>query len=349
MLKRYDIPLFTILMLLLAASLVSCEKESHEPASDKTPIKFGKVETRAPVNLWEDMKGEGKGDGFGVFANVSGAENPPLLENENVYWNGSLWTYDKTKYWISDHTFHFFAYYPYFDGEEAITSVVANGNGEVGYQLTFETPEKADVDLLSAYIEVDTGADDFDASSYSVPLAFNHELVNLNLNIWRDDGKHQNDQMRIRKVTLSNIRKGGTYSSNTDRWEPSDDRLTLEKIYEGGADYDNIGGATVQSNGTLITGGVPAKPFTGVMLVPQTLDGSSPVSLKIQYELKRQNAADWEQAELETVLPSVTWEPNRRYTYNVVLSSVTDITVYYIQTKVDPWGTPQVGGTVIIK
>ena len=67
------------------------------------------------------------------------------------------------------------------------------------------------------------------------------------------------------------------------------------------------------------------------------------------YELKRQNAADWEEAELETVLPSITWKAGQRYTYNVVLSSVTDITVYYIQTKVDPWGTPQVGGTVIIK
>lgn len=337
-------------MLLLAASLVSCEKESHEPASDKTPIKFGKVETRASVNSVDNMKGEGKGDGFGIFANVSGAENPPLLENENVYWNGSLWTYYNTQYWISDHTFHFFAYYPYFDGEEAITSVVANGNGEVGYQLTFETPEKADVDLLSAYIEVYTGADTFDASE-SVPLEFNHELVNLNLNIWRDHGKHQNDQMRIRQVTLSNIRKAGTYSSSTDSWTLSDEMLTLEEVYEGGTDEDNIGAAQVNDDGTLeaITRLLPAEPFSDVMLIPQTLDESNSVSLRILYEIKRNNAADWEQAELETVLPDLTWEANRRYTYNVVLSSVTDITVYYIQTKVDPWGTPQVGGTVIIK
>ena len=81
-------------------------------------------------------------------------------------------------------------------------------------------------------------------------------------------------------------------------------------------------------------------------LMPQTL---SNVALKISYQLKRQNATDWESTELETVLPSITWENNKRYTYNVVLSSVTDITIYYIQTKVDPWGTPQVGGTVIIK
>jgi hypothetical protein len=184
--------------------------------------------------------------------------------------------------------------------------------------------------------------------SETVDLQFGHILTSVRLNIWRDHGKHENDHMRIRKVTLSNIRKGGTYSSNTDPWEPSNEKLTLEKVYEGGS--ANIGAVTVQENGKLDPGGSkPADPFDDMMLIPQTLDGSSPVSLKIQYELKRQNAADWETAELEAVLPSFTWEPSRRYTYNVVLSSVTDITVYYIQTKVDPWGTPQVGGTVIIK
>ena len=114
------------------------------------------------------------------------------------------------------------------------------------------------------------------------------------------------------------------------------------------SDTDNIGAATME-NGTLTTGGTPANPFDDMMLLPQTLDADNSVSLKIVYELKRQNAADWEEAELETVLPSITWNAGQRYTYNVVLSSVTDITVYYIQTKVDPWGTPQVGGTVIIK
>ena len=108
MLKRYDISLFTILMLLLAASLVSCEKESHEPASDKTPIKFGKVETRTSVNSVNDMKGEGKGDGFGVLASMNGAAGTSaaavyslFMESENVYWDDTYdaWTYDNTQYW----------------------------------------------------------------------------------------------------------------------------------------------------------------------------------------------------------------------------------------------------------
>ena len=115
-------------------------------------------------------------------------------------------------------------------------------------------------------------------------------------------------------------------------------------------DDDNIGGAIVQSDGTLITGGVPAEPFTEVMLIPQTMDASNRVSLKVLYQLKMFDGEDkWEDVELETELPYGTWEPNRRYTYNVVLSSVKDITFYYIQTKITPWGAPQVGGTIIIK
>ena len=170
----------------------------------------------------------------------------------------------------------------------------------------------------------------------------------MSLNIWRDGGKHQNDQMRIRKVTLSNIRKAGTYSSSTNTWAPTNEKLAMEYTNDTIADSDNIGGA-IKKNDSYEFGGVASVPFNELMLLPQTIDASNSVSLKIEYELKRQNAADWESAELETILPSITWNAGQRYTYNVVLSSVTDITVYYIQTKVDPWGTPQVGGTVIIK
>ena len=261
------------------------------------------------------------------------------MDNQFVKYNDGKWEYSPLRYWLPETEFNFIATYPYDQNEKHYT--FDSENSAVSLTVT-ETPSEED--FLIATNMTDTSVEGF---SETVDLQFRHVLTSVGLNIWRDGGKHQNDQMRIKKVTLSNIRKGGTYSSNTDLWEPSNEKLTLEIVYEGGS--DNIGAAIVQDNGTLDTGGIPANPFNDMMLVPQTLDGGSPVSLKIQYELKRQNAADWETAELEAVLPSVTWEPNWRYTYNVVLSSVTDITVYYIQTKVDPWGTPQVGGTVIIK
>ena len=306
------------------------------PMTETLPaIEFSNVSTKATVDDIQD-------DGFGVWALLDNATvtDELILNNAEVTYNSAAgsWEYSPLRYWIDESVFTFLAAYP----NEGFT--FDPGNSSLNLTLA-KTPSQ--VDYMVATNMTDTSVEGF---SETVDLQFRHVLTSVGLNIWRDGGKHQNDQMRIKKVTLSNIRKGGTYSypSNTDPWTPTDDRLTLEKIYETVSDDDNIGAATME-NGTLETGGVPADPFNDMMLIPQTLDGSSPVSLKIQYELKRQNAADWETAELEAVLPSFTWEPNRRYKYNVVLSSVTDITVYYIQTKVDPWGTPQVGGTVIIK
>ena len=325
----------TVAMMSIACS---CGKNSLETPAPETQsaIEFSNVSTKATL---DDIQK----DGFGVWALLDNATvtDELILDNAEVTYNSEAgsWKYSPLRYWIDKSVFTFLAAYP----NEGFSLDASNSS----LNLTLsETPSQDD--YMVATNMTDTSVEDY---SRTVDLQFRHILTSVRLNIWRDHGKHQNDQMRIRKVTLSNILKGGTYSSNTDRWAVSNERLTMEKVYEGGSDEDNIGAAQVNDDGTLetITRLGPADPFDDMMLIPQTLDGSSPVSLKIQYELKRQNAADWETAELETVLPSVTWDPNRRYTYNVVLSSVTDITVYYIQTKVDPWGTPQVGGTVIIK
>ena len=273
--------------------------------------------------------------GFGVWAFITNSEKP-YMENRKVEYIDDEWVYSPIKYWLVDTKFSFVATYPYVENSTYTTK-----SGAVELTLS-ETP--SNTDYLVALKSVDTGDIAFDPSE-SVSLQFQHLLSNVSLNVWRDGAKHQNDQMRVLKVTLSNIRKEGTYNSSTGTWATTDKRLTLTNE----TDSDNIGAAIKDGdNLTFSSGGYT--PFSGMMLLPQTIDASNyRVSLKIEYELKRQNAADWEEAELETVLPAITWKKGKQYVYNVVLSSVKDITVYYIQTKVDPWGTPQVGGTVIIK
>ena len=329
---------YFIVAVAVMSIVCSCDRNSLEtpPEETQSAIGFSNVSTKATIT---DLQT----NGFGVWAFLNNATvtNMLIMDNTHVTYKDESWVYSPLRYWVNDSKFSFVAAYP-FDEPSAYT--FDSDNNTVKLRLS-ETPSQED--YMVATNTTDTSVEGF---SETVDLQFNHILTSVGLNIWRDHGKHQNDQMRIRKVTLSNIRKAGTYSSQTNLWTLSNDKLTLEKTYEGGSEDDNIGAAIVKDDGTLetITRLQPASPFGNVMLIPQTLDASM-VSLKILYELKRQNAADWEQAELETFLPSGTWEPNRRYTYNVVLSSVTDITIYYIQTKVDPWGTPQVGGTVIIK
>lgn len=319
----------------------SCGKNSLETPAPETPsaIEFSNVTTKATL---DDIQT----NGFGVWALLDNetVTDELILNNAEVKYNSAAgtWEYSPLRYWIDKSVFTFLAAYPY--DESAYT--IDPSNSSLNFSLS-ETPSQED--YLMATNMTDTSVEDY---SRTVDLQFKHILTSVSLNIWRENVKHNQDKIRIIKVTLGNIRKAGTYTytSSNDLWTPSNERLTLEKTYEGGSDDDNIGGAIVQSNGTLITGGVPAEPFTEVMLIPQTMDASNRVSLKVHYQLKRFDGEDkWEDVELEAELPYGTWEPNRRYTYNVVLSSVKDIAFYYIQTKITPWGAPQVGGTIIIK
>lgn len=328
----------TYLALLLIAGL-SCNNDPMPDAPNgKYPILFRcSDETRAEATV-ESMKSDT--NGFDVYAYFETNTGAKVSFEKNVKWDDSkdMWLYDGIEYWVIGATYWFKAVYP-----KGIATVDNDDSSSIKLSVT-ETP--SEIDFLIAENGPITSVEGYDTA---VDLQFKHVLTSVGLNIWRDGGKHQNDQMRIKTVTLGNILKSGTYSTaNTGAWSYNDDRLKVEKVYENFSDTDNIG-AAVLNNGTLEKGGTPANPFGDMMLLPQTLDDSNVVSLKIVYELKRQNAADWEEAELEAVLPNKTLNPGQRYTFNVVLSSVTDITIYYIQTKVDPWGTPQVGGTVIIK
>ena len=326
-----------ILTLFAAVALVGCHNEPTPVAPD-TPraIAFDNVTTRAGLTDLQD-------DGFGVWAviNNTTVQNFMLMDNQHVeYDETDGWYYSPMQYWIDNTKFNFTATYPYDSNASYFSYNTEKNAVELAVS---ETPSQ--IDFLIAENETNTSVEGYETT---VDLQFQHMLTSVGLKIWRDNAKHQNDQMRIKKVTLGNIRKGGTYSTTTNTWTYDDNKLTVEMVNNNLSDTDNIGAAT-NKNGSLQTGGNPSVPFGDMMLLPQKLDADNSVSLKIVYELKRQNAASWETAELEAVLPTITWIAGQQYTYNVVLSSVTDITVYYIQTKVDPWGTPQVGGTVIIK
>lgn len=327
----------------LFMSCITSQEDVPMKEEEQSTIGFNaKVQNSRAIATLTDVQ-----NGFGVWAFITNSvrTNYPYMENtlvEDRNRDGE-WDYGDPKYWLVDTEFSFVATYPY-GNIYTLPTVDGQQTGDV--QLTLETP--SDTDYLVALSSVNTSDTVFNPSA-SVDLQFRHLLSNVSLNVWRDGAKHQNDQMRVRKVTLSNICKTGTYSSVTDTWSTTDEKLTMEYINDKVSDSDNIG-AAIKTENSLNLGGIPSTPFSGVMLLPQPIDVSSNiVSLRIDYELKRQNAADWERAELETILPAITWEKGKQYVYNVVLSSVTDITIYYIHTKVDPWGTPQVGGTVIIK
>ena len=76
-----------------------------------------------------------------------------ILENEEVSRTDSSapWTYEHTRYWATDRVYHFFAVYPYSGDNPSVTNVSSvAGDGAYGYRVTFETPDTADQELLTA-------------------------------------------------------------------------------------------------------------------------------------------------------------------------------------------------------
>ena len=181
-----------------ALALLGCDKEPTPSApTDLEAIGFGTVDTRAVADL-----STLKADGFGVWAyiNNSTVQNHLLMENQLVEYDESedKWFYSPVKYWLDDTKFSFIGVYP--------RAKFSTDTENHGVTLTVSETPSAD-DYLIATSETDT-SESYDST---VSLQFQHMLTSVGLNIWRDGGKHQNDQMRIKKVTLSNIRKDGSY------------------------------------------------------------------------------------------------------------------------------------------
>ena len=335
-------------------NLCSCGNEVIEVPDSKRAIVFDDIQTRGIVENADTILR------MGVFAQMNlGIESEPghnsflmLLEDEDVKreTTQASWTYEHTRYWVSDRVFYFFAVWPY-SGEEnsSVTNVKsiapATGEGAYGYSLTFETPEAADQELLTAKTSVDTGP----ILPESVGFDFKHELTNLNLKIW-SNGADDNvqDKIRVKEVTLSNVTKKGTLNTTVSgsSWNYSSTKTSFTKTYDEGITVSQaqiIDGKLVPNEVTEYNPSKdnPGVPFEdGLLLIPHTITSSSPVVVTVIYDLQRpidQNENLWEQKKLQAVLPAGTWPAGKKLTYNLILSGERTITEFQINTVVEDW------------
>ena len=210
----------------VAISIVcSCDINSLDTPTEETSsaIGFSNVSTKADISNLEN-------DGFGVWATISNATNPLYMNNVHVEYNTNTnsWEYNPLSYWISETVFNFVATYPYDEeGDEDGTFYTFDSNNSAVMLTVSETPSEKD--FLIATNTTDTSEESFDYTK-EVNLYFQHMLTSVVLQIWRDGAKHQNDQMRIKQVTLSNVSKSGEYSTKTQNWTLNNDKVTVQKV-----------------------------------------------------------------------------------------------------------------------
>ena len=336
-------------------NLSSCSNEVVDKPSSEKAIVFDNIETRGLVTSADEILS------MGVFAQMNlGGEDEAgsnsyimLLENEHVSRTGSSapWTYENTRYWVADRAYHFFAVWPYSGDNSCVTDVKSvEGNGAYGYSVTFETPEAADQELLTAKKTETTKGEYFPES---VALDFQHELTNVNLKIW-SNGASDNvgDKILVKEVSLSNVAKRGTLSTTPQTgssWSLSSEKMSFTKTYEG----DGLTVSQAQIiNGELVPNAIsennpsdnnPGIPFgEGLLLIPHTITNSAPVVVTVIYDLQRpidQEEDSWEEKKLQVFLPEGTWPAGKRLTYNLVLSGERTITDFQINTVVEDWMT----------
>ena len=352
-----------LLAILATTALAACSDHTID-ATPNVAIEFGDLKTRAAINNADEILQ------FGVYAqmnlagdndtSVDGNGNPlnttfiDLLSNEKISRvdAASPWTYTNTRYWVDDRTFRFFAYCPYLENGSKSEQIglwkiePTSISDKDGYALSFTTPDAADADFITAFEPVVTVTNQ---ENYpTVDFKFEHELTKVSLKIWRDGAKNKNDEMYLKSVEFTGVKKSGTFYTSIfndveDNWTYGTETMQLSETYTTAV---QLGAATIGENSNIQGSGTVA-PFSELILIPQTLSGSK---ISIVYEHLRSGATDRETKKIDIQLPpATTWRAGQNIVYNVLLSDVKDITLYYIQTTISAWGTPQTGGTVIIK
>jgi hypothetical protein len=84
----------------------------------------------------------------------------------------------------------------------------------------------------------------------------------------------------------------------------------------------------------------------GLRLIPQTVEVGA-VGLYIKYQYDDSKQGHFIDKEIITTLPAITWQTGLQYTYVITLHEDEFITFRNIE--IEPWGSPQQGGAVIIK
>lgn len=196
--------------LLLTMAAASCSEDivggsaQHNNALAFTASQAWPVET-AGTRAIGDKTAFVSGDAISMTAtyvatggDISAAA-PEFMYDQKVDYDGSTWTYSPTRYWPADGTLHFFAHYPRQNAAVTMSAQTDKGTPT----LSFQQPEAADVDLLTAYSAQDCAA----RTTNSVAMAMRHSLAKLNFLFSNSTAA----TISVKKITFA-VPQSGTFA-----------------------------------------------------------------------------------------------------------------------------------------
>ena len=331
-----------VLTVFAAAALAACSTPDI-PVSDQNAISFGNVGTRAGLS---DLQT----NGFGVWATISSPSNNSavILTNEKVSLDNGAWTYSNTRYWVDNSKFYFLAVHPYSAENSPIEEYhwTQEGINYTGYTMAVTTPKTADYDPLVATNMTDTSVEGY---ATTVPLNFEHMMCKVNFKITQDFDKSPDFDYYVSKVTISGIKNSGTFMA-----------MPYGDILYRGWYFDGATTTTFEKSFTtpvrLRNPDAADKKITltvfgnnGLLLIPQEITANA-IRIRVDYYYDVDPSDDdmGVARYVETFIPATNiWESNKAITYALAISEQNDIK--FLAPTIESWGSPQTGGTIIIK
>ena len=301
-------------------------EEEFPQKEEQTAIGFNaKVNSRALADI-DDVQS----NGFAVWGGYDGAN---VFSGTHVTMDDT-WGYETAKYWVLNKEYTFFATYPH-------TANVTATNGT--YKLDVETPAAADLDILTASAYTDTNVSNFNPE---VALQFTHLMTRINIKVGQDFTTNENDDFTVTKVTLTGVKPNGVYqvtnagTTFTATWTMENATTSFGRIFsiEEQKTIRNQTGQILSVWGE-----------EGILLIPQAITSAS-VKVRIDYLFNIYQSEDEpEEGYVEAFLPASAdlWQSGKMITYSTTISKENNIS--FLTPTIESWGTPQTGGTIIIK
>lgn len=322
-------------VMVLGLFLCSCQKEELPIDSDSAAIDFSVEQTKSSVTSVDGMKTAAL-----VVNGTVGTTT--LFSGQTVEWSSasSGWVYTPTKFWKANSTHKFRALWP-ASALSTTTTYSDNLTSATVSDFTVSSVQASQVDLLMSDITtVTTGSSVTGQSAAS--LNFRHILCKVLLKIkQRND---DDDVFLITGITLTGMKDNGSYTVGTGNatsgtWNTSGSMvLTCTKNYATpGLDLSATG----------VKGNYQSVWSDGLLLIPQAISGD--VLANIDYKVTHGTDTRTKSVSLHLPKPSGKdgWEPGMSYTYQIVMSE--QYNIMFSNPIVEPWGTAQASGTIVIK
>lgn len=323
-----------ILPFVVLALAAGCEKS---PAVEGgCPIGFGVAGTKAEINMPAGT--------FSVIGKRCAGSTWDALTAQDVF-TGSIQnvttdgtgacSYSPLQYWKANSAYRFRAVSPIapdkvnwsdgLDGDATITNFTVNATASAQKDLLLS-------DVASASVGAAIG------SPAPVALVFHHLLCNVHVQICEDTteplANPGSDVFTVTGVKLTGMPDKGTYTgtATSGSWNTGAAGSLSCVNNTSRTAPDSFDDSEIWEN--------------GLLLIPQTVSSSNAVSLVLDYQVSHAGGAASNKS-VSIPIPDITWEAGKVYTYQLALSE--ESYIQFGNISVEPWGSTQASGSVIIK